>query len=123
MRDLEVMEAPSPMLLPFYDAMHRKSATASPRGEPSNRADVDQSHVLVTFTIDALAWGGGRIVYQCSLCGATDNAGPTTNAAVHNEMRDHLRQRHRLKGTSGMRSESTFTDGGAISSVDFLRPH
>jgi hypothetical protein len=107
-------------MLPLSNSVNRKSPVAAPRKEPSIRDDVDQRQVIVTFIVDPRAWNRGRIQYRCSLCGSTDNAGPTSNAAVHNEMREHLKESHRLKGTSSLRSEINFTDRGAISSVDFF---
>jgi hypothetical protein len=88
---------------------------------PNDFSEMQQRQVIVTFAVDPLAWNQGLIRCTCSLCGSTSNAGPTSNAAVHNEMRKHLKLNHRMKGTSSLRSEIIFGDLGAISSVEFFR--
>jgi hypothetical protein len=84
-------------------------------------AGLRERPVIVTFIIDASSWDDGRIRYTCSLCGATGEAGPTGNPAVHNDLRLHLKQNHGMKGTSGLRSETVFDSRGGISAVEFFR--
>jgi len=86
-----------------------------PSGESGYRS------IVVTFIVDALAWHEGRIRYTCSICGSMDSAGPTSNPAVHNDMREHLQLNHSMKGTSGLRSETIFDSQGGISAVEFYR--
>jgi hypothetical protein len=79
------------------------------------------SNAFVTFAVDGKLWKEGRIRYTCSICGLSDDAGPTTNRSVHMEMRQHLKKKHRLNGTSLLRSETRLDDRGAISAVEFFR--
>jgi hypothetical protein len=79
------------------------------------------SDVLVIFEVDGTVWQAGRIRYTCSICGSSDDGGSTRNPTVHKEMRQHLKKRHRLSGTSFLRSETRLDDGGAISAVEFFR--
>ena len=79
------------------------------------------SDAIVTFEIDAALWQQGRIRYTCSLCGSSDDGGPITNRTVHTEMRQHLKKKHRLVGTSLLRSETELDEGGAIRAIEFFR--
>ena len=79
------------------------------------------SEVLVTFAVDGDLWDEGRIRYTCSICGGSDDGGPTSNPSVQTEMRQHLKKKHRLSGTSLLRSETRLDDRGAISTVEFRR--
>jgi hypothetical protein len=91
-----------------------------PSKDPS-RDPADES-VIASFDIDPSAWNRGRIVYVCSLCASSGDAGPTRNPAVHEEMRQHLKRLHKMKGTSMLRSETLMDDHGAISAIRFFRP-
>ena len=75
---------------------------------------------MVTFEVDGTLWDLGRIRYTCSMCGQSDDAGSISNPAVHTEMRQHLKKKHRLTGTSLLRSETRLDDRGAISVVEFF---
>jgi hypothetical protein len=97
----------------------RKGEVAMP--ERSNDFNEVRRQVIATFSVDPQAWSRGQILCTCSLCGSTSNAGPTNNAAVHNDMRMHLKVGHRMKGISSLRSEIIFGDLGAISAVEFYR--
>jgi hypothetical protein len=81
------------------------------------------SDVVVIFEVDRGLWEEGRIRYTCSICGLADDAGPTTNQSLHTEMRQHLKKKHRISGTSLMRSETLLDERGAISAVEFFRRH
>jgi hypothetical protein len=78
--------------------------------------------IVATFIVDPFTWDLGRIRFTCSLCGGAHSAGPTSNPNVHADMRQHLKQKHAMRGTSLLRSETVLDDIGAISSVDFFRP-
>jgi len=79
------------------------------------------SDILVTFAVDGNLWNEGRIRYTCSICGVSDDGGPTSNPAVHTEMRLHLKKKHRLTGTSLLRSETRLDEHGAIQAIEFFR--
>jgi hypothetical protein len=84
-------------------------------------AALTTARVIAVFDVNPSAWDEGRIRYTCSLCRATDDAGPTRNPAVHGEMREHLKRHHGIRGTSVLRSETFMDDRGAISTIEFFR--